>query len=232
MVFVPAGEFLTGSTNNDSVSDSDEKPQHTISLDAFWIDEHEVTNAQYSQCVSAGSCQPPSSTSSDTRSDYYGNSKFDNYPVIHVSWDDAKNYCGWAGKRQPTEAEWEKAARGPLTGSGDARIYPWGSEFDPSRLNFGSQQRDTMPVGSYPNGASPYGALDMAGNVWEWVADWYDGNYYSTSPRANPTGATSGSYRVLRGGAWDDFRNNLRAAFRYEVTPGSRLFTIGFRCSQ
>jgi formylglycine-generating enzyme required for sulfatase activity len=224
MVFVPAGDFTMGFEQGGD----DEKPAHQVYLDAFWIDQHEVTNAQYKQCVEVGKCQSPSEKSSNTREEYYGNTQFEDYPVIYVSWDDARAYCEWAGKRLPTEAEWEKAARGT-----NGRIYPWGNEFDQSRVNNNEVVGDTTEVGRYPNGASPYGALDMAGSVWEWVNDWYDKDYYPNSPRANPTGATSGSYRVLRGGSWGNNPYNARPAMRdYLIHPSTRNPYIGFRCAQ
>jgi formylglycine-generating enzyme required for sulfatase activity len=225
MVYVPEGEFEMGSNNGDD----DEKPVHRIFLDAFWIDVFEVTNALYKKCVDAGRCQPPGNSSSYTRSSYFGNSQFDNYPVIYVSWDDAHAYCTWAGKRLPTEAQWEKAARGT-----DGRIYPWGNTFDKNLLNSNEGGKgDTTAVGSYPGGASPYGALDMAGNVWEWVADWYDNGYYANSPRQNPTGPSSGESRVLRGGSWNHFQNLARAAYRYDYGhPTNRYNDFGFRCAQ
>jgi formylglycine-generating enzyme required for sulfatase activity len=216
MVFVPAGEFTMGSSDADKDAYGDEKPQHTVYLDAFWMDKYEVTNAQYKKCVDAGKCSRPSESKSYTRSSYYGNASFDNYPVIYVSWNDAKTYCEWAGKRLPTEAEWEKAARGA-----DGRIYPWGNTFDISKVNAERKVGDTTEVGAYPAGASPYGALDMAGNVWEWVADWYSANYYASSPRNNPTGPSSGQYRVVRGGAW----LNLGATCAPPTAAGSRLRT-------
>ena len=226
MVFVPAGEFLMGS--NDALAQSDEKPQHTVYLDAFWIDQHEVTNALYKKCVDAGKCQPPNPTSSFTRNFYYGNAQYDNYPVIYVSWNDANAFCEWAGKRLPTEAEWEKAARG--TGG---RIYPWGNTFDKNLLNSSEGGAgDTTEVGKYPNGASPYRALDMAGNVWEWVNDWYDANFYSSSPRENPKGPNSGEFRVLRGGSFYSNLDLVRAAIRLNYSPDLRINGFGFRCAQ
>jgi formylglycine-generating enzyme required for sulfatase activity len=163
MVFVPAGEFTMG--NDDG--GTNEEPAHQVYLDAFWIDVYEVTNALYKKCADAGSCRPPSSSFSATRPSCFGNSQFDNYPVTYVGWDNAKAYCEWAGKRLPTEAEWEKAARGT-----DARFYPWGSEWDETKANMERRVRDTTSVGSYPAGASPYSAMAMAGNGWEWVSDW------------------------------------------------------------
>lgn len=226
MVFVPAGEFLMGSGANESGA-SHEKPQHTVILDAFWIDRHEVTIAQYSLCVDAGKCKPPEARHSLKRGAYYGVAQFDNYPVIDVTWADAQNYCTWAGKRLPTEAKWEKAARGT-----DGRIYPWGNDFEQSRVNNNEVVGDTTEVGSYPNGASPYGALDMAGNVWEYVNDWYGERYYSNSPRTNPTGPPSGVYRVRRGGAMLNAQNNVRAAERNAVALDYHDFQNGFRCAQ
>ncbi len=228
LLYVPAGEFKMGAADSDSQATAGEKPQHSVYLDAFWIDQIEVTNAMYAKCVTAGACQAPSSTKSSTRASYYGNSQFDNYPVIGVSWGDATAYCEWAGRRLPTEAEWEKAARGD-----DQRTYPWGNDApDETRLNYNMEVKDTTRVGAYPTGASPYGALDMAGNVWEWVADWYGENYYATTPDRNPTGPTSGKYRVLRGGSWDDEAPYVRASGHGGVIPVMRDVIIGFRCAR
>ena len=224
MVFVPAGEFSMGSEG----SGGGENPQHTVSLDAYWIDQHEVTNALYKKCVDASACQAPREVRSDTRSSYYDNAQYADYPMIYVSWNDADAYCKWAGKRLPTEAEWEKAARGT-----DGRTYPWGDAFDKNRLNSNEGGRnDTTVVGNFPSGASPYNALDMAGNVWAWVADWYDQSYYSNSPRENPKGPAGGEYRVLRGGSWDVSGTIVRAANRNSGSPSSHVNFVGLRCAQ
>jgi formylglycine-generating enzyme required for sulfatase activity len=228
MVNVPAGDFIMGSSSSDAQASSDEKPQHTVYLDAFQIDKYEVTNALYKQCVDAGMCYLPSTLSSYARSTYYGDPSFDNYPVINVSWYDARAYCEWAGKQLPTEAQWEKAARGT-----DGRIYPWGNTWDVTKLNSlvsSPSVGDTTAVGSYPTGASLYGALDMAGNVWEWVADWHDPNYYSHSPLRDPQGPSSGLYKVLRGGSWDNGMADARAANRDFGVPAYYYAHLGFRC--
>lgn len=215
-----------------------EKPVHTVYLDAFWIDQYEVTNKQYQACVDAGTCEPPSSASSYTHPSYYGNSEFDNYPVLYVSWDKANRYCEvWAGGDLPTEAQWEKAVRGPSTGSGTERIYPWGNEApNDGLLNYNSSVGDTTEVGKYPSGKSPYGAYDMAGNVWEWVNDYYQGDYYAMlgDSASNPAGPVSGEYRVLRGGAWYDSDSNVRSAYRFRGDPTytPTYFSFGFRCSR
>ena len=173
----------------------DEKPVHIVYLDAYWIDKTEVTNAEYAKCESARVCKPPISYESLTRFSYYGTEQYANYPVVYVTWTQAKTFCLWSGARLPTEAEWEKAARGT-----DGRIYPWGNYYTTSALlNYNSNVGDTTAVGKYPSGASIYGALDMSGNVWEWVADWYDASYYASSSSTNPTGPASGGTRVLRG---------------------------------
>jgi serine/threonine-protein kinase len=228
MVYVPAGEFLMGS---DEGFDN-EKPQHTVYLDAFWIDRTEVTNAQYRPCVEGGACPEP---------ECWGDDRFNgpDHPVVCVSREYAAAYCQWAGGRLPTEAEWEKAARGT-----DGRIYPWGDAFDGTRLNYCDanceyEHRDTgfddryawtAPVGSYPTGASPYGALDMAGNVQEWVADWYADDYYGRSPERNPKGPDAGGYWVFRGGSWDDDSARARCAYRNGGIQDGWSHNNGFRC--
>jgi len=214
LMFVPAGEFQMGSKNN---GNSNEKPVHTVNLDAYWIDQTDVTNAMYARCVSAGSCKPPQCSPSGFTGDHQ--------PVVCVNWSQADAYCKWAGRSLPTEAQWEKAAR-----SADGRTYPWGNQApDNSLLNYNSNVGKTTDVGRYPGGASPYGALDMAGNVWEWVADWYTSSYYSNSPQSNPTGPDSGSSRVLRGGSWSSYASE--SAFRSSNDPTSQVDNIGFRCS-
>jgi len=224
MVFVPAGPFEMGI----DFGDNSERPMHTVTLDAFWIGGTEVTNATYEMCVNAGACTSPGYIGSYDRSSYYGNSLFADYPVIFVSWYDAKAYCEWAGKRLPTEAEWEKAARGT-----DGRTFPWGNAPpDANLLNFDMTVGDTTEVGEYPGGASPYGALDMAGNVWEWVSDWYGETYYSSSPSENPPGPSSGSLRVLRGGSFNLPGNDALAANRVRFGPTDSDSIVGFRCAR
>jgi serine/threonine protein kinase len=222
MVYVSEGEFSMG--NNDG--DPEEKPVHTVSLDSYWIDQTEVTNAMYEKCVGAGTCRAPAFLRSTTQKIYYGNSQYTDYPVIHVDWNQAQSYCRWAGARLPTEAEWEKAARGT-----DGRIYPWGNNA-PSKdlLNFNSDNLDTTRVGSYPSGVSPYGALDMAGNVDEWVSDWYDAAYYAISPQNNPQGPSSGTERVLRSSSFGQYWFGVRSSHRDSLIPDGLGPAFGFRC--
>ena len=237
MAYVPAGEFVMGSP--DGEGHADEHPQHGVHLDAFWIDRYEVSNDQYRQCVEASACDAP--TSCTWGEPTYGDTGKADHPVVCVSWHDAEAYCQWAGARLPTEAEWEKAARGT-----DALKYPWGNTFDGSRLNFCDRNCEfddwkdtdvddgyarTAPVGTYgPAGASPYGALNMAGNVYEWVADWHDRGYYSRSPDRNPPGPDSGEYRVVRGGSWGGDPGWVRSAYRGGDFPVITNSSNGFRC--
>jgi formylglycine-generating enzyme required for sulfatase activity len=233
-VYIPSGEFLMGSTDEDKEAHTDEKPQHKIYLDAYWIDKTEVTNKMYSKCVGDGTCVhlPWGNGASSTRSFYYVDPKYANYPVINVDWFQANQYCRWKRGRLPSEAEWEKAARGT-----DGRIYPWGNE-NPTCLlaNYGGKNKpgecadDTMLVGSHPEGASPYGLMDMAGNLWEWVNDWYDEKYYQDSPQRNPVGPNNGQNKVIKGGFWDSDFKFIRSAARNWGNSDGRLGNYGFRC--
>jgi formylglycine-generating enzyme required for sulfatase activity len=220
MVYVPEGEFLMGS----DVGDSFEGPMHSVDLEAYWIDQTEVSNGMYALCVTAGKCDRPSNFSSLTRTSYYNDARFIDYPVVWVDWNDATAYCGWAGARLPTESEWEKAARGT-----DGRTYPYG-EASPSceLVSYYSCNQDTKPVDSYPPGASPYGVLNMSGNVWEWVDTWFGA--YPGSP-VNPDSFDT-TRRVIRGGGYDKSDPRYLSTFyRDHQTPDDRESVIGFRCA-
>ena len=217
LIYIPDGSFKMGSDDHSA----DESPVHEVFLSAFLIDQTEVTNAMYAMCVQAGSCTELSGNV------HYLDSKYADHPVTSISWNAASNYCSWADRRLPTEAEWEKAAR-----SESFFTYPWGNiPPDESLLNYNYLVRDTTEVGIYPSGASPYGALDMAGNVWEWVNDWYGYGYYSDSPPSNPPGPDSGTNRVIRGGGWQDANSGVRTAKRGQYLPTDTGNTIGFRCA-
>jgi len=240
MVTVPAGEFLMGSRADDPDAFSNEDPQHTVYLDDFWMDRSEVTNAMYAMFLKA-SGKPSDEIDRwvDNDSKHFhiiqvegawrAEEGLEDHPVVMVNWQGAQSYCQWAGRRLPTEAEWEKAARGT-----DGRSYPWGERIDCQRANYGNctGERCTQPVGSYPDGASPYGVLDMGGNVWEWVADWYDSEYYDQSPSKNPSGPESGIYRVLKGGSCYYYKWSLRTAIRYWNYADLMHSYLGFRCAK
>jgi formylglycine-generating enzyme required for sulfatase activity len=219
-VLVPAGEFRMGADNKGGQKN---RPAHIVMLTAFWVDQVEITNAMYTLCVEAGKCPLPVVG----RNPYYSYPRYKNYPVVYVSWYDADAYCHWAGRRLPTEAEWEKAARGA-----DGRIYPWGNELPDERLaNFNLNIGALLDVHRYPLGASPYGVLNMAGNVREWVGDWFDRSYYSVSPRENPQGPPGGKTKSLRGGSYDDSYTQIRTYNRFDHEPSSPGIIRGFRCA-
>jgi formylglycine-generating enzyme required for sulfatase activity len=227
-VRVDKGTFLMGS---DSGAD-DESPPHTVFVSAVAVDRHEVTNRQYRLCVKSGVCKPPSLLSSNRRKAYYDNPLFADYPVIFVDWSAANTYCRFVGGRLPTEAEWEKTARGD---DGLPREFPWGDGAPTCALaNMGGKGGcvgDTDRVGRRIEGASPYGALDMAGNVWEWVSDWYGAAYYDESPTTNPVGPEEGSLKVMRGGCWQSGGDSLRVTCRKAALPSTWAPNVGFRCA-
>jgi eukaryotic-like serine/threonine-protein kinase len=220
MVLVPGGTFTMGGGDQ-----RDSQPAHDVTLSPFFMDQHEVTNARYVACVDDGACTPPLRRGSETRGAYFSEPAFAEYPVINVTWDQAQAFCRWEGKRLPTEAQWEYAAMGE-----DGRRYPWGNNFDanlvPVRAN------DTVQTGSFPENVSPFGLFDMAGNVVEWVADWYAEDYYSTSPGTDPTGPETGTRKVMRGGSWGNPDAAIYATTRrFSRPPNGADVDIGFRCA-
>ena len=245
MVYVPSGEFMMGSETEEvdraleqchayGVNCSHryfsiEQPAHLVALDSYWLDETEVTNGQYAQCVDAGRCQV---------SGCEEESRLETHPVVCVTWEQANAYCDWVGGRLPTEGEWEYASRGI-----NSNTYPWGNEFDGLKVNYcdvscelekRDEQNDdghaaTAPVGNYPSGGSWTGALDMAGNVWEWTADFY--GPYSADPQVNPNGPSSGGRRVVRGGSWHASPDHLRSAIRSFAGPNQAIDHLGIRCA-
>ena len=214
MVLIPAGAFLMG--NNEKYYH--ERPVHPVYMDAFMIDKYEVTMGQYKKFAQATGRSLPDWVKRLAPTDLH--------PAVGLSWEDANAYAKWAGKRLPTEAEWEKAARGGLVG----KTYPWGDEPPDERCNYGKKYNRLLPVGSFaPNG---YGLYDMAGNAWEWCADWHSENYYKLSPKSNPKGPESGINRVLRGGSWSSDEDKLRCSARSEEIPTFRNHNFGFRCAK
>ncbi len=262
MVTIPAGEFLMGSPD-DGASFDDERPQRHVYVSSFFIDRHEVTNARYKQFVDATGHPAPTHQKPEFRLWFHGIPLpgSEEHPVVNVSWEDAVSYCRWQGKRLPTEAEWEKAARGT-----DGRRYPWGNHWDFSKATSASywagrtvEFKDgeewnafwvtgegariaherglrgevlTLPVGSFPDGASPYGLLDMAGNASEWVQDWYEPYSYLNAPLSNPQGPNGQLLKVVRGGSWLKPARNLRTSDRDYGYPADQASGIGFRCAK
>jgi formylglycine-generating enzyme required for sulfatase activity len=233
MVFIPAGEFWMGCSPSDSECYAEEKPYHKVYIDGYYINKYEVTVAEFEKCVNAGSCKKENYYSKQEKPDWacnLGDSAKENHPMNCVTWYGAKEFCEWTGKRLPTEAEWEKAARG-----GTDTKYPWGNEFKTGMANCDEGTckdgyQTTSPVGSFK--ANGYGLFDMIGNVWEWVNDWYDEKYYQSSPGKNPAGPSSSSLKVLRGGSWDDLTRLMRVSDRNRNYPDVRNDINGFRCAK
>ncbi len=232
MVFVPAGDFSMGSASGSEV----ETPVHSVSLSAYWIDRWEVTVDAYAECVAASACAAPNETYGTNSACNWDAPTRGAHPVNCVDWAKAQSHCSWSGKRLPTEAEWEKAARGR-----DMRTYPWGADSpscayalmnDPGNGGSGCGIGGTNVVGSRPAGTSPHGALDMAGNVWEWVGDWFGAGYYAESPATNPSGPATGTERVVRGGSWLNTAFSLRATHRGALGPSFWGYSYGFRCAR
>lgn len=229
MHYISSGEFAMGSLPTDRGAEEIEQPQHSVYLDGYWIDNHEVTRQQYGRCVEADVCRSIAGSEAD------GSYHTDNLPMINTTWNDAKTYCEWAGRRLPTEAEWEKAARGK-----DKRIFPWGnrepemcnSGYEPN-VNYNSSEPRQLYIEVVGYACSaPSGAIDMAGNVWEWVADYFDEGYYAVSPYANPQGPNTGDRRVMRGGSWKNKNPNfLRTVNRWGEAETYYSDSLGFRCA-
>jgi sulfatase modifying factor 1 len=233
MVEVPAGSFPMGVPQGDRDGGRDEYPRHDVFVDTFFIDTFEVTNGRYLEFVKASGHRVPQNPKNPTRNLWQGDAITDSLadrPVINVDWFDAEAYCAWAGKRLPTEAEWEKAAKGTAD-----RRFPWGNvEPTVKHLNFNQRwigEKTLMPVGSYEAGKSPFGAYDMAGNVWEWVNDWYDAHYYEKSPTKNPKGPDSGIKKVIRGAGWQNETPTVRIFTRVDSDLTIRNESTGFRCA-
>jgi formylglycine-generating enzyme required for sulfatase activity len=247
-LFIPQGQYLRGANDTDPEAGDDEFPQVNVILAPFWIDETEVTNAQFTNCVADGNCLAPTTCQ-------FGQATFQtgdpNEPVTCVSWQMAQDYCTWAGRTLPTEAQWERAAKGT-----DNRLYPWGNDFACQNGNFDDELIENdytvpggarcdgfdrlSPIGSFPAGASPVGALDMSGNVWEWVSDWYGADFYTVTDvvifnqasASNPTGPATGDQKVARGGAWNFHVSTLRTTERFPLDHTATYFNVGFRCAE
>jgi serine/threonine-protein kinase len=217
MVVIPGGHFWMGSAHEESKRES-EKPRHRVVLPTYYMDKHPVTNQMYYSFMKDTGHPEPT---------FWSDPKFNHpqQPVVGVSWDDAMAYAKWANKRLPTEAEWERAAKGTKN-----LIYPWGNSFSPGMANIDFTMDRTSPVGKFSGGIGDFGCLDMIGNVWEWCFDWYDEKYYSMSLVENPLGPDTGQEKVIKGGAWDTVSFNARNAFRFSAVPNTKSPNIGFRC--
>ncbi len=239
MVFVPGGPFLMGAPESDAAADPDERPQHSVSVDAFWIDQYEVSHTDYFACVALGACPLPAEKDVNGFAYKYA-AQIPTGAVVNVTWDAANAYCAWAGKRLPTEAEWEKAAHGETW-----RLYPWGDGaprgkawfcdnclYDPAHPEALDDFSRPAPVDAFPEGGSPYGAANLAGNVWEWVADWYGPGTYAAPDQVNPAGPATGEFRVIRGGSWTSQPEDLRTTYRNAWRPDTAWIDVGFRCAQ
>ena len=241
MILIPASIFLMG---KDESEERDQQPSHLVQVDAYYLDETEVTNKDYAQCVAANVCKPPVSVNATTHQSYYGDPDFDDYPVIFVDWYNADTFCQWRDGRLPSEAEWEKAA-GFDALEGIRYNYPWGDEFDGTRLNFCDKNcpmdfrdaavddghQDTAPTGSYEDGRSPNGIYDMSGNVMEWVSDWYDSRFYRDSTDTNPLGPLDGQFKTIRGGSWLSPAEDTSVTARDSFDPLVARANLGFRCA-
>lgn len=233
MIVVPAGSFPMGVPDGDRDGGRDEYPRHEVFVDTFAIDKYEVTNSRYLAFVRSTGHRVPQHPKDPARTLWNGDSISDSLvdrPVINVDWHDAAAYCKWVGKRLPSEAEWEKAAKGTSD-----RRFPWGNvEPTAKHLNYNQRwigEKTLMPVGSYEAGKSPFGVYDMAGNVWEWVNDWYDAQYYEKSPQKNPQGPDAGVKKVIRGAGWQNETPTIRIFTRVESDPTVRNESTGFRCA-
>ncbi len=233
MVEIPSGSFPMGVPPGDRDGGRDEYPRHEVLLDTFWIDQFEVTNGRYIEFVKSAGHRVPQNPTNPTRNLWQGDSiteSLTDRPVINVDWFDADAYCKWVGKRLPTEAEWEKAAKGTSD-----RRFPWGNvEPTAKHLNYNQRwigEKTLMPVGSSEAGKSPYGVYDVVGNVWEWVNDWYDARYYEKSPSKNPTGPQEGTKKVIRGAGWQNETPTVRIFTRVDSDPTMRNESTGFRCA-
>jgi formylglycine-generating enzyme len=217
MVLIPSGEFIMG---KNSASPSDWQPEHKVFVDSFYMDKYEVTNRQYYEfCLRTNNPLP----------EFWGSAQFKSgmdypdYPVTGISFFDAEKYAKWTGKRLPTEAEWEYAARGGLN-----KNFPWGDQIDSTKVNFGKKYKGTMKVGSFnPNN---FGLFDITGNVWEWTSDNYDGGYYSVAPSQNPKGPERGRFKVIRGGSWHSGAMCVQTYYRNGLPPSWIDYAVGFRC--
>jgi formylglycine-generating enzyme required for sulfatase activity len=224
LIYIPAGEFKMGSTKYDQDREVNEEPQRKVYLDAFWISKTQVTNAMFNACVAAGVCRY---SASHTTNPNYLDALYASHPVVYVSWQAAQDYCSWVGGSLPTEAQWEKAARGP-----DGAKYPWGEESPRIKFtNSNNEIGNTTAVGQFPYGASYYGVFEMGSNVREWVWDWYDAIYYQVAPNENPRGPETGEKKVLKGAAYSDSYRFTRPANRLSHEPGSPGAVRGFRCA-